>query len=181
MSRFSNDPFQTLAEVPAFTLMSNDIAEGEVLRGPQLSGRMQVPDGQDISPHLSWTGFPAETKSFAVTMFDPDAPTQSGWWHWAVANVPGDVVELPSDAGNPDRDVLPVGALALRNDAGFAGFLGAAPPPGHGPHRYFFVVQALDVDELEVDADSSPAMLGFTAFPHCIARAHIECTFELKG
>lgn len=175
-----NSPFEGLQDVPSFELTSTDITDGKELPEPQLSGKMDVPGGQDVSPHLSWSGFPPATKSFAVTMYDPDAPTQSGWWHWAVANLPSSVVELPTDAGNADGNNLPEGALALKNDAGFAGFLGAAPPPGHGKHRYFFVVQALDVDSLDLDADASPAMLGFSLFPHCIARAHIECTFELK-
>jgi Raf kinase inhibitor-like YbhB/YbcL family protein len=123
--------------------------------------------GEDISPQLSWSGFPAETKSFAVTMFDPDAPTTSGFWHWAVANLPASVTSLESGAAQRG---LPEGAVQLKNDAGFAGFVGAGPPPGHGPHRYEIGVHALDVDRLDLTPDSSPASLGFNMFGHTLAR-----------
>lgn len=172
-----NSPFAKLNEVPRFELTSADVADGAQLPARHRSGRMQVAGGEDVSPQLSWSGFPEGTKSFAVTCYDPDAPTQSGWWHWAVLNIPTDCTTLPTDAGNPDAPGLPQGALTLRNDAGFAGYLGAAPPEGHGDHRYFFVVHAVDVDRLDVDADATPALLGFNLFFHTLGRAWLTPTF----
>lgn len=176
MAVTTNSPFAALRDVPTFTLTSNDVSDGARLPEPQRSGKMQVPGGADVSPQLQWSGFPAETKAFLVTMYDPDAPTQSGWWHWCVANIPADVTELPTNSGEPSSDALPPAAVTVNNDAGFPGFLGAAPPPGHGDHRYIFAVQALDAT-LDVDASATPALVNFMAFEHVIARAVLECTF----
>ena len=173
----SNSPLARLNEVPRFEVTSTEVADGQQLPEPQRSGKMQVPGGQDVSPQLSWSGFPEGTKSFAVTCYDPDAPTQSGWWHWAVLNIPADVTSLPTGAGDPDNPKLPAGALTLRNDAGFPGYLGAAPPNGHGDHRYFFMVHAVGVETLDVTADATPALLGFNLFFHSIARGWIAPTF----
>ncbi len=112
-------------------------------------------------------------------MFDPDAPTASGFWHWAVANIPASVTSLPAGAGDDTGSGLPEGAVTLKNDGGLHRFLGAAPPQGHGPHRYIVAVHALDVDTLDgVGADSTPAFLGFNVFSHAIARATLHGTFE---
>lgn len=171
-----NSPLAKLNDVPTFTVTSADAADGEQLAPKHRSGKMQVPGGEDVSPQLSWSGFPEGTKSFAVTCYDPDAPTQSGWWHWAVLNIPAEVTELATDAGNGSAG-LPEGAITLRNDAGFAGYLGAAPPQGHGEHRYFFMVHAVDTEKLDVDADGTPALLGFNLFFHSIGRGWIAPTF----
>lgn len=171
-------PYEFLPNVPSFTLTSTDVADGETLSRPQVSGIFGA-GGEDVSPQLSWSGFPKETKSFVVTVYDPDAPTASGFWHWAVANIPASVTELPSDAGNPDAKKLPAGAVTLRNDGGAARYIGAAPPPGHGPHRYFVVVHAVDVEKLEVGPDASPAFLGFNLFGHTLARAILVPTYEV--
>jgi Raf kinase inhibitor-like YbhB/YbcL family protein len=171
------DPYDFLPPVPAFQVTSTDLTDGEPLPQPHVSGKMGVPGGEDRSPQLSWSGFPAETRGFAVTVYDPDAPTASGFWHWAVAGLPASVTELPSGAAD---DGLPSGAVQLRNDAGFAGYVGAAPPAGHGPHRYFVVVHALDTDDLGVPADATPAYLGFNLFSHTLARATLVATFEVQ-
>jgi Raf kinase inhibitor-like YbhB/YbcL family protein len=170
------DPYDFLPQVPRFTVTSTDVRDGEPLPAPHTSGAMGIPGGQDRSPQLSWSGFPEATRGFAVTVFDPDAPTASGFWHWVVAGLPATTTELPSGASDGG---LPPGAVQLRNDAGSAGFVGAAPPAGHGPHRYFVVVHALDTDDLGVPADASPAFLGFNLFGHTLARATIVPTFEV--
>jgi Raf kinase inhibitor-like YbhB/YbcL family protein len=170
-----SDPYDALPKLPSFSLTSTSITDGQPLAKPQVSGILGA-GGEDVSPQLSWSGFPAETRSFAVTVYDPDAPTASGFWHWAVANLPADVTELPADAG--DGRELPGGAQELVNDAGMRRFIGAAPPPGHGPHRYYVAVHAVDVDKLDLTEDASPAYLGFNLFQHAIARAYIVGTYE---
>lgn len=165
------NPYDFLPSIPSFTVTSTDLTDGQALGTPQVSGIMGA-GGEDVSPQLSWSGFPAETKSFAVTCFDPDAPTGSGFWHWAVLDIPASVTELPAGAGGEGGDALPGGAITLPNDAGARRYIGAAPPPGHGPHRYMFVVHAVDVEALGI-TDGTPAFLGFNLFSHAIARATI--------
>jgi Raf kinase inhibitor-like YbhB/YbcL family protein len=171
------NPYDFLPQVPSFTVTSSDCSDGATLPMPHVSGVMGA-GGEDRSPQLSWSGFPEGTQSFAVTVYDPDAPTASGFWHWAVANIPASVTELPGGAGDKDEPTLPEGALQLRNDAGLAGYVGAAPPSGHGPHRYFLVVHAVDTDTLDVTADTTPAVLGFNLFFHTLARASMVVTYE---
>lgn len=171
------NPYDALPQVPSFTLTSTDVQDGQELPPAQRSGAMGVEGGQDTSPQLSWSGFPEGTKSFAVTMYDPDAPTASGFWHWAVANIPASVTSLPAGAGVEGGADLPDGALTLPNDAGLRRFIGAAPPPGHPAHRYFIVVHALDVDKFELTEDSRPAYLGFNMFQHTLGRAMLVPTF----
>jgi Raf kinase inhibitor-like YbhB/YbcL family protein len=170
-------PYEFLPEVPAFSVTSTDIRDTDTLPNAQVSGILGA-GGADVSPQLSWSGFPAETKSFAVTCFDPDAPTGSGFWHWAVANIPATVTELPAGAGDPDSSKLPPGAITLSGDAGAARYIGAAPPPGHGPHRYLFAVHALDLEQLPIDPGVTPAIMGFHMFGHTLARAVITATYE---
>lgn len=174
----ADNPYDALPSVPSFTLTSADVSDGAALGNDQVSGVFGA-GGKDVSPQLSWSGFPAETKSFAVTVYDPDAPTASGFWHWAVADIPVSVTDLPAGAGSEGKE-LPAGAVTLRNDGGFAGYVGAAPPAGHGPHRYFIVVHAVDVDSLGVPPEASPAFLGFNLFSHTLARAVLVGTYEQK-
>lgn len=174
---FPYNPYDFLPKLPTFTLTSESLSDGQPLALAQVSGIMGA-GGQDISPQLSWSGFPQETRSFAVTVYDPDAPTASGFWHWAVANLPASTTELPADAG--DGEKLPGDAVTLVNDAGLRRYLGAAPPPGHGPHRYYIAVHAVKVEKLEITENASPAYLGFNLFMNAIGRALIHGTHEQK-
>ncbi|AEN08719.1 MULTISPECIES: YbhB/YbcL family Raf kinase inhibitor-like protein [unclassified Streptomyces] len=174
----TNDPFARLPEAASFTVTSTTVTDGGTWSIEQYSGLSGVPGGKDVSPQLSWSGAPEGTKSYAVTVFDPDAPTGSGFWHWAVADIPATVTELPEGAGDDSGSGLPEGAFQLPNDARAARFIGAAPPAGHGPHRYFTVVHALDVDAIGVPADATPAALGFTIAGHVLGRAVLTATAE---
>lgn len=172
------NPYEHLPRVASFEVTSNDVQEGEKLSLPQVSGIFGA-GGEDISPQLSWSGFPEGTKSFVVTMFDPDAPTASGFWHWAVVDIPANVTGLARGAGDKeDNSGLPAGAFQLRNDGGAARFIGAAPPVGHGKHRYFTVVHAVDVESLGLSKDATPAFLGFNLFFHTLGRATIVSWYE---
>ncbi|HEX4213665.1 MAG TPA: YbhB/YbcL family Raf kinase inhibitor-like protein [Candidatus Dormibacteraeota bacterium] len=171
------DPYSFLPQVPAFTLRSDDIADGQMLAQPHVSGVMGA-GGEDRSPHLAWSGFPENTRSFVVTCYDPDAPTASGFWHWELVDIPASVTVLAAGAGASDGSGLPQGAFHLHNDAGAPGYIGAAPPDGHGPHRYFFVVHAVDVPSLGIEAGATPAYLGFNLFFHTLARARIVPVWE---
>ena len=178
---FPFNPYDHLPEVPTFTVTSTDVTDGAALPAAHTSKAFGVPGGEDLSPQLSWSGFPAETKSFAITCYDPDAPTGSGFWHWAVADIPASVTELPAGAGTPGSAELPAAALTLANSAGFAGYIGAAPPEGHGAHRYFFVVHAVDVESLGIDASARPEFLGFNLHFHTLARAYLVPVFEVAA
>ncbi|MET8644884.1 YbhB/YbcL family Raf kinase inhibitor-like protein [Streptomyces sp. NPDC004074] len=177
----SVDPYDALPPVPAFTLHSDDIADGRTLGVAQRSAIFGRP-GEDRSPHLRWSGYPVGAMSFAVTCYDPDAVTVSGFWHWVVHDIPASVNELPAGAGNIDGKALPAGAKTLTNDAGQRGFLGAAPSPGEAPHRYMFVVHALDVPTLDdVPTTASPAWLGFRLVAHGLGRARLTPVFGIPA
>ena len=172
-----NNPFDRLPQVPGFELKSAAVTQGQPLPLAQMSGAFGIPGGQDVSPDLTWSGAPEGTKSYAVTMYDPDAPTMSGFWHWAVANIPASVTTLPAGVGSD----LPAGAVQLPNDARLPQYIGAAPPAGHGPHRYFITVHALDVEDIGVPAEGTPAFLGFNIAGHILARATIMPTAEIPA
>ena len=152
-----------------FTLTSNDITDGGVLPDAQVQAK------GNSSPHLKWSGAPEGTRSYAITCYDPDAPTGSGFWHWTVANIPADVTELP--AGGP----VPAGAGEGRTDFAEPGSGGPHPPPGHGPHRYIFTVFAVDTERLDVTPDNSGAVFGFNLHFHTLAKASITATYENRG
>jgi hypothetical protein len=148
------------AQAAGFTLSSATIKPGSMLSDAQVFNGFGC-SGKNISPALSWSGAPAGTKSFALTVYDPDAPTGSGWWHWVVFNIPAAAMQLPEGAGGADGKGLPPGSVQGRTDFGAPGFGGACPPPGDKPHRYVFSVYALKTDKLEVPADATAALVGF--------------------
>jgi Raf kinase inhibitor-like YbhB/YbcL family protein len=175
----SRDPYADLPQAPWFTLTSEDIAEGGQLPVPHRSGIFDA-GGEDVSPQLSWSGFPEGTRSFALTVYDPDAPTVSGFWHWVVVDIPGGVTNLARGAGDDSGSGLPSGAFQLRNDGTLERYIGAAPPAGHGRHNYHFVVHAVDVESLALNRDATPAFLGFNLFFHTLGRARIVAWHEAK-
>lgn len=163
------DPYPLLPAVAAFDVTSDDVVDGQPLDDAQ------VADKGDTSPHLRWSNVPDGTKSFTVTCFDPDAPTPSGFWHWVLVDLPADTRELPTGAAAAP---LPEGAFHVRNDGGRAGFLGAAPPQGDQPHRYFFVVHAVGEDTLGIDADATPAAASFALAFTTLGRAIVHGTYR---
>lgn len=166
-------PYDKVA-APAFTLDSPDLRDGERMPMRHVSAGA---GGEDVSPELSWSGFPEGTRSFVVTMFDPDAPTPSGFWHWALVDIPASVRGLPEGAGG--GHALPHGSFHLRNDVSNAGYDGPAPPAGHGKHRYHLAVHAIDVESLDLSPDATPAYLSFNLVGHTLARAVIAPWFEV--
>ena len=158
-----------------FTVRSDSFKDGDYLTKDHILSKDYGfgCEGGNKSPHLAWSGAPTGTKSFAVTCFDPDAPTGSGFWHWLVVNVPPEVNELALDAGNPKVRKLPKEALQTRTDFGAPGYGGPCPPPGDHPHRYLFTVFAVGADSLPVTADTSAATIGFELNFKTLAKAAI--------
>jgi Raf kinase inhibitor-like YbhB/YbcL family protein len=167
------NPYEYLPPVPSFAVTSADVVDGEQVA---LTFVHDSVGGENISPQLEWSGFPEGTQSFVVTCFDPDAPIPSGFWHWTVVDVPLSVTAFARGAGESDS-TLP-GGFHVRTDFASASYGGCAPPPGDHPHRYFFVVHAVDVPSLGVDASVSPAVVGFNLAFHTLARAVIAPTYR---
>ena len=164
------------AQSAGFSLSSPSIKPGSTLTEAQVFKGFGC-EGKNISPALKWSGAPKDTKSFALTVYDPDAPTGSGWWHWVVYNIPASATELPEGAGAADGKAMPAGAVQGRTDFGTAGFGGACPPPGDKPHRYIFTVYALKSDKLDVPADASAALIGFMIHADQLAKATLTAKY----
>jgi Raf kinase inhibitor-like YbhB/YbcL family protein len=160
-----------------FTLSSQDIAEGELMSKSQEFMGFGCTGG-DLSPQLKWSGFPKGTKSFAITAYDPDAPTGSGWWHWQIVNIPSTVTEVAAGAGSTKKDLAPKGSMQIENDYGSRGFGGACPPAGHGVHHYRFTIHALSVEKLELPAGASGALAGYMINANTIATSTIESLYK---
>jgi Raf kinase inhibitor-like YbhB/YbcL family protein len=156
-----------------FTLASTDISAGGTIAESQVFNGFGCTGG-NVSPALSWSNPPAGTKSFALLMHDPDAPTGSGWWHWVVYNIPATLSSLPAGAGDPLKSLLPAAAVQGRTDFGTPGYGGPCPPPGK-PHHYYLRLYALKVAKLDVPADATAAFIGF------MVRKNSQATAELVG
>jgi Raf kinase inhibitor-like YbhB/YbcL family protein len=162
-------------------------AAGFKLSSPEIKANQTIPksfefngfgcSGENKSPALKWSGAPKDTKSFAVTVYDPDAPTGSGWWHWVVINIPADVTELASNAGALNSTNLPKGAVQGRTDYGSAAWGGTCPPQGDKPHRYIFTVYALKADKLEVPADATAALTGYMIHGNMLGKASFTAKY----
>lgn len=163
------------ANAAGFTLSSPTIKPNSTLTMDQVFNGFGC-TGKNISPTLKWSGAPKDTKSFAVTVYDPDAPTGSGWWHWVVYNIPASVSELPEGAGDVSGAKVPAGAVQGKTDFGMAAFGGACPPQGDKPHRYIFTVYALKTDKIDAPKDGSAALIGFMINANKIGKA----TFTAK-
>lgn len=164
-------PYDMLPSVPSFSLTSASFQDGSELPA-LLTG-----EGSNVSPQLTWTGFPPQTQSFLVNCFDPDAPTPSGFWHWNVVNLPKTITELSLGAGSGDQ-TLPGGAFHVRNDIGSHNYTGPMPPEGDRPHRYYFAVHALSVPSLPVKSSSTPTEVAFNVLFHTLARGVLLGTYQ---
>lgn len=159
-----------------FSVESNEIKSGKMIAIEQVFSGFGC-TGKNISPSLKWKNAPQGTKSFAVTMYDPDAPTGSGWWHWMIYNIPADITSLELGAGSEDGKLLPKGAVQVKTDFGKPGYGGPCPPVGHGKHRYQFKVFALK-DFLKIEDGSSPALVGFNINGNKLGVAELNAVFS---
>ena len=158
-----------------FTLSSSDLG-GQATKTQEFNGFGCT--GKNESPQLSWQNAPEGTKSFAITMYDPDAPTGSGWWHWLVFDIPANVNELVANAGNPALGKIPKGAIQSITDYGAKGFGGPCPPPGHGLHQYIITVHALKTDKLGLDENTNPAVVGYYLWNNTLAKASMVAYYQ---
>jgi Raf kinase inhibitor-like YbhB/YbcL family protein len=166
------NPYDFLPPVPSFTVTSRAFSDGEAVPHAHALG------GRNVSPPLAWSGAPEGTRGYVVTCFDPDAPTPSGFWHWTVIGLPADITELPENAGAEGGAHLPAGAFHVVNDYGRKAFGGCAPPAGDIPHRYLFVVHALDTDDLGIDDSVTATAAAFNTVMHTLARAQVVGLYE---
>lgn len=166
----------TVVHAGDFILTSPTIKAGAFLSDAQVFNGFGC-TGKNQSPALQWTAGPVGTKSYAVTVYDPDAPTGSGWWHWIVYNIPATVTELPAKAGDPTGTLLPPGAVQGRSDYGTHAFGGACPPKGDKPHRYIFTVYSLKIEKIDVPYDSTAALIGFMIHANALGKASFTAMY----
>jgi len=166
----------TVVYAGAFTLTSPTIKSGSLLTEEQVFNGFGC-SGKNQSPALQWTAGPTGTKSYAITVYDPDAPTGSGWWHWVVYNIPANVTELPVGAGDQTGKLLPPGAVQGRTDYGIHAFGGACPPQGDNPHRYIFTVYSLKIEKIDVPYDSTAALIGFMIKANSLGKASFTAKY----
>lgn len=160
----------------AFELTSPDVSEGNRVPDAQVFSGFGC-EGNNTSPALAWSGAPAEARSFALSVYDPDAPTGSGFWHWVVVDIPADASGLPAGAGAAGAAQIDVGGRQLRSDFGSLGYGGPCPPEGHGMHRYVFTLHALDLETLPLPDDATAALAGFMVRAHSLASARITTVY----
>jgi Raf kinase inhibitor-like YbhB/YbcL family protein len=153
-----------------FMLTSPTFDEGGTLTNEEVFNGFGC-SGENVSPALAWSGAPDGTASYALTLYDPDAPTGSGWWHWVAYNIPATVTDLPAGAGAADGSALPTGAAQGNTDFGARGYGGPCPPEGDDPHHYIFTVFALDVAQLDLPENATAALVGFNLNGHALGRA----------
>jgi len=166
-----------VAHAGGFTLGSDDIQPNGTIADEQVFDGFGC-TGKNVSPQLKWSGAPAGTKSFALLVHDPDAPTGgAGWWHWVVTNLPATATGLPKGAGKADGTALPAGAQQVRTDFGGPGWGGPCPPVGHKPHRYHFTLHALKIDKLDLPADASASLAGFMINANSLGKATLTGKF----
>lgn len=174
--------FKKLIFTSLLMLSTNIMAEGFYLSSTDIQGQISNDQvfnsfgcsGKNISPQLSWKNAPKGTKSFAVTAYDPDAPTGSGWWHWVIFNIDKSVDNIKTGASTK---TMPTGAIESSTSYGSKGFGGACPPKGDKPHRYIFTAYALDIEKIDQTADARPELIGFFLNSHAIAKASIMAYF----
>lgn len=183
-----NKKYARFAWVPALLIACNSaLAAGLQLSSTDIKSRNKLPEAQvfngfgcsggNTSPALQWQSGPKDTRSYAVTVYDPDAPTGSGWWHWVVYNIPAGVTSLPTGAGQAGGAKLPAGAKQGRTDYGTYAFGGACPPEGDEPHRYIFTVHALKADKLDVPEDASAALIGYMINANRLAKSQFTAKY----
>ena len=171
-------PAAALAAGP-FTLESAEVKPNTTIAAAHVFKGFGC-EGGNASPSLVWKNAPPGTKSFAITVYDPDAPTGSGWWHWVVFNIPASTTSLVEGAGSPDGGKLPPGSVQGPTDFGTPGFGGACPPKGDKPHRYIFTVYALKTDKLEVPADATAALARFMIYSNALGSATLTAKYGRK-
>ncbi len=166
----------TSAQSAPFQLKSTVLEEGGTVKTEHVANSFGC-SGGNLSPDLSWSGVPEGTQSFGLSLFDADAPTGSGFWHWVMFNIPADATSLAAGAGDPSKTLAPAGSIQIRNDAGIPGYVGPCPPAGDKPHRYVLTLFALKLDKLPLDQTASGALAGFYFNGNLLGKATLTVTY----